>query len=583
MKVLIPSEIIQQIIENSEIVDIVSGYTNLRRNGRDATGLCPFHNEKTPSFHVSFEKQVYHCFGCGAGGSVVNFVMQAENLTFVDAIKFLGERVGISIPENETFDDKASKQRQRLLEVNKAAARFFYDALFTDEGKDARKYLLSRNLTNEIITKFGLGFAPNSWDKLLKHLKSLGFSEYEILDAGLVTHKQDRTSLYDRFRNRVMFPIFDVRGNVIAFGGRVMDDSKPKYLNSSDTRVFDKSSNLFGLNLAKKSNDKTLIMVEGYMDVITLHQFGITTAVASLGTALTENHARLLSRYADEVVLCYDSDEAGRKAAQRGLEILNAGGVKTRVVTLSGGKDPDEFCRKNGADAFLREISGAKSPLLYKIGIIKAKYDINSSEQKIEFLNEASKELAKIYNPVEREIYIKEVASMCEVTEKSLSSAVNRIMSTNRKKEEKKEQSQILKVLKQDTVISSKGGLIAKNEKILINLMFYDYEAFRFIKDNFDIQNIEDEFLSGLAEKISMMRENSKADIKETELITMYPPEDAGKISEILSMDTHYEDKKEGAKQVINSLKAALKKREIEKLSKSGDLEKIKEILNGKN
>lgn len=580
---MIPGEIIQQIIENSDIVDIVSGYTNLRRNGRDATGLCPFHNEKTPSFHVSSEKQVYHCFGCGAGGSVVNFVMQAENLTFVDAIKFLGERTGISIPENETFDDKVSKQRQRLLEVNKAAARFFYDALFTEEGAEARKYLQSRNLTNETITKFGLGYAPNSWDKLLKHLKSLKFSEYEILDAGLVTHKQDRTSLYDRFRNRVMFPIFDVRGNVIAFGGRVMDDSKPKYLNSSDTKVFDKSSNLFGLNLAKKSDNKTLIMVEGYMDVITLHQLGVTTAVASLGTALTENHARLISRYADEVVLCYDSDEAGKKAARRGLEILSAGGVKTRVVTLSGGKDPDEFCKKNGVDAFLREISGAKSPLLYKIGIIKAKYDINSSEQKIEFLNEASKELAKIYNPVEREIYIKEVSSMCDVTEKSLSSAVNRIMSSNRKKDEKKEKAEVLKNLKQETVISSKGGLIAKNEKILINLMFYDIEAYRMICESFDTNNMEDEFLRGLADRIKEMRKDTKADLKETELINMYPPEDAGKITEILSRDTHYTDKREGAKQVINSLKSALKKREIERLSKSGDLEKIKEILNGKN
>ena len=321
---MIPSELIQQIAERSDIVDIISGYTVLKRSGRGATGLCPFHNEKTPSFHVSPEKQVYHCFGCGAGGSVINFVMQAENLTFVDAVKFLGERAGISIPDDNSYDDRLSKQRQRLLEANKAAARFFYDVLLSDDGKSAREYLLSRGLSVETITKFGLGFAPESWDRLTKHLKSLGFSDYEIMDSGLVTQRQDKKSYYDRFRNRVMFPIFDVRGNVIAFGGRVMDDSKPKYLNSSDTKVFDKSSNLFALNLAKKSESKTFVVVEGYMDVITLHQHGVTTAVASLGTALTENHARLLKRYAEEVVLCYDSDEAGRNAAKRGLEILSA-------------------------------------------------------------------------------------------------------------------------------------------------------------------------------------------------------------------------------------------------------------------
>ena len=576
---MIPNEIIQQIIERSEIVDIVSGYTHLKRNGRDATGLCPFHNEKTPSFHVSAEKQVYHCFGCGAGGTVINFIMQAENLTFLDAIKFLGDRAGISIPESNSFDDKESKKRQRLLDVNKSAARFFYDTLISNEGNEARQYLLSRGLTVETITKFGLGFAPQSWDRLLKFLKSQGFSEYEILDAGLVTHKQDRKSVYDRFRNRVMFPIFDVRGNVIAFGGRVMDESKPKYLNSSDTPVFDKSSNLFGLNLARKSNNKTFVVVEGYMDVITLHQHGVTTAVASLGTALTENHARLLGRYADEVVLCYDSDEAGKKAAQRGVEILNRGNVKTRVVTLSGAKDPDEFCKKNGVDAFLQAISGAKTPLLYKIGILKAKYDINSPDEKIEFLNQASVELGKIYNPVEREIYIKEVAGICNVSEKNLLELVNRAVRKNKKTEEKKEKANLLKDLKQKSVISSSGGLIFENEKKLVNLMFYDYEAFKYISENFDINDFSDELLKQMATKIAEIRKENKIDPKETELISAFPPEMAGSLADVLSKDSHFENKKTGAMQIVNSLKNAIEKRKIAELSKSGDLEKIKEIL----
>ncbi len=580
--VVIPGEIIQQITERSDIVDIISGYTSLRRSGRSATGLCPFHNEKTPSFHVSPEKQVYHCFGCGAGGSVINFIMQAENLTFTDAVKFLGERAGISIPDDNSYDDRIAKQRQRLLEANKAAARFFYDVLLSDDGKDARSYLLSRGLSVETITKFGLGFAPDSWDRLTKHLKGLGFSDYEIMDSGLVTQRQDKKSYYDRFRNRVMFPIFDVRGNVIAFGGRVMDDSKPKYLNSSDTRVFDKSSNLFALNLAKKSENKVLIMVEGYMDVITLHQYGVTTAVASLGTALTENHARLLKRYADEVVLCYDSDEAGRNAAKRGLEILTAGGVKTRVVTLDGAKDPDEFCKKNGVDAFLQQINSAKTPLLYKIGLLKAKYDINSPDEKVEFLNEAAKELAKMYNPVEREIYIKEVSTMCDVSEKSLSSIVARAMADNKKTEAKKDKSEILKDLKQRSVISQSGGIIYQNEKKLINLMFYDYEAFKFITENYDINEMTDEFLKKLALEICKMRENTKSEPKEIELISAFEPEAAGKIADILSCELHFENKKAGAGQIINSLNAALRKKRLTELGKSGDLEKIKELLEQK-
>ena len=580
--VVIPGEIIQQITERTDIVDLISGYTSLRRSGRSATGLCPFHNEKTPSFHVSPEKQVYHCFGCGAGGSVINFIMQAENLTFTDAVKFLGERAGISIPDDNTYDDRASRQRQRLLEANKAAARFFYDVLLSNDGKEARTYLLSRGLSAETITRFGLGFAPDSWDRLTKHLKGLGFSDYEIVDSGLVTQKQDKKSYYDRFRNRVMFPIFDVRGNVIAFGGRVMDDSKPKYLNSSDTRVFDKSSNLFALNLAKKSENKILIMVEGYMDVITLHQYGVTTAVASLGTALTENHARLIKRYADEVVLCYDSDEAGRNAAKRGLEILTSAGVKTRVITLEGAKDPDEFCKKNGVDAFLQQISGAKTPLLYKIGLLKAKYDINSPDGKVEFLSEAAKELAKMYNPVEREIYIKEVCSMCDVSEKALSSLVAKAMSNNKKNEERKDKSEILKDLKQRSVISQSGGIIYQNEKKLINLMFYDYEAFKFITENYDINEITDEFLKSIALEICRMRQNTKSEPKEIELISAFEPEKAGKIADILSSELHFENKKAGAEQIINSLNAALRKKKLTELGKSGDLEKIKELLEQK-
>ena len=434
----IPSQIIQEITDKCDIVDLVSKYVRLKRSSGEYVGLCPFHGEKTPSFHVSADKQLYHCFGCGEGGTVINFVMKMENLSFLEAVKFLGERVGVAVPESTDYDDKIAKRKQRLYEINKEAGRFFYTSLGSDEGKVAREYFASRGLSKETVVKFGLGFAPYSWDKLLKHLKSKGFSEYEAIDAGLIV-KGQKGSAYDRFRNRVMFPIFDIRGNLIAFGGRVLDDSKPKYLNTSDTPVFDKSSNLFALNLAKKSANKTFVVVEGYMDVITLHQYGIDTAVASLGTSLTDGHALLLKRYADEVVLCYDSDEAGIKAANRGMEILSRHDIKTKIITLPGSKDPDEFCRKNGVDAFKMAVSGAKNPVLYKIGNLKEKYDLSEPDQKVEFLKAAADELVKLNSIMEQEIYAKEISVLCDVSYESVMAQIKQKRKSYVRKEEKKE------------------------------------------------------------------------------------------------------------------------------------------------
>ncbi len=573
----ISQETIQQIIEKADIIDVVSKYVSLKRNGSSTVGLCPFHNEKTPSFNVSASKQLYHCFGCGEGGTVINFVMKIENLDFVEAVKFLGDMYGVRVEDENVYDDKAARRKKRLYEINRDAARFFYSCLSTPEGKEGLNYFLSRGLSKETITKFGLGFAPDSWDKLKNHLKSKGYTDYEMVDAGLVSTKDRRT--FDRFRNRVMFPIMDVRGNVIAFGGRVLDDSKPKYLNTSDTPVFDKSSNLFALNLAKKSNSKTVVVVEGYMDVITLHQYGVDTAVASLGTALTSNHARLLKRYAEEVVLCYDSDEAGRTAATRAVEIFSKYDIKTKVITLKGAKDPDEYCKKFGVSRFFEVINGAEDPILYKIGNLKAKYDTNIPDRKVEFIKEAAGELAKLPSEIEREIYAKEIAAQLGVTYDAVNSQIKYRLAVNRRKNGEKEKMQVIADLKQRAVVNADGSRLLKDaEKKLLNLMFYDCAVFKYVKENFDFSEFSSDLYKRVAEKTEIMIKD-KTQPSESELLMEFN-EDSGEISEILSREIRAEDKIFAAKQILQTINNFRKKAEIARLAKSGDIEGVQKLLN---
>jgi len=578
----IPSQIIQEITDKCDIVDFVSKYVRLKRSSGEYVGLCPFHGEKTPSFHVSADKQLYHCFGCGEGGTIINFVMKMENLSFLEAVKFLGEQVGIVVPENTDFDDKIAKRKQRLYEINKEAGRFFYSMLASSEGKAAREYFSSRGLSKETIVKFGLGFAPDSWDKLFKHLKSKGFSEYEALDAGLIV-KSQKGSAYDRFRNRVMFPIFDIRGNLIAFGGRVLDDSKPKYLNTSDTPVFDKSSNLFALNLAKKSTKRTYVMVEGYMDVITLHQYGVDTAVASLGTSLTDGHALLLKRYADEVVLCYDSDEAGIKAANRGMEILSRHDIKTKVITLPGSKDPDEFCRKNGVDAFLMAVNGAKNPVLYKIGNLKAKYDLSEPDQKVEFLKESAIELVKLGSSMEQEIYAKEIAVSCDVSFEAVMAQIKQKQKSFIRRENKKEIETIKRDLSQKTIVKDgKSALITETEEKIINLMFYDYSAFLYLSEKYAGIPFSDPLLTSLFEKICEVR-TDKSDPQESEFISKFDIENAARIAKILNIKNSYPDPQLAASQLAASLDKLKRDIQIKDLAKSHDMQKVKEMISARN
>lgn len=415
-------DFIAELKYKSDISEIASSYMQLKRRGRNLVGLCPFHGEKTPSFNIYAENGSFYCFGCGAGGDVITFVMKIENLDYMEAVKFLAQRAGMTVPE-DAVDDSVSKLRTRIFEANREAARFFYSQLFTQQGSAALNYLRGRALSDKTITRFGLGYAPNNRFALTNHLKSKGFTDTELISANLVFKARSGKGVLDRFVDRVMFPIIDLRGNVIAFGGRIMSDQKPKYLNTSDTLVFNKSQNLFSLNNAKNSGTRRLILCEGYMDVIAVNQAGFTDAVATLGTSLTTEQAMLMKRYCDEVVICYDSDEAGLKATQRAIGILRNVGLVVRVLSIPDGKDPDEFLRKNGDKgpaAFKYILENSGNDVEYRLQKLKMNYDLNSSDGKFAYLTQAVKVLATLDNDMEKDIYASKLSSEVSVEKNSI-------------------------------------------------------------------------------------------------------------------------------------------------------------------
>ena len=409
--VAIPQSYIYELCQRNEVTDVIAEHVQLKRRGRTSVGLCPFHNEKTPSFVVYPETQSFYCFGCGTGGDVITFIKNINRLDYVEAIKFLAARVGMPMPEE---DDQTGKIKTRILQANKEAALFFVNNLNVEQGLGARAYLRRRGLSDATIRKFGLGFAVNSFDGLRNYLKSKGFSEEELVSAQLIK-RNDKGNVYDVFRNRVMFPIIDLRGNVIAFGGRNMGEEKPKYLNSPETLVFKKSQGLFALNVAKKSKSNRYLIAEGYMDVIALHQAGFDTAVASLGTAFTAEQAKLISHYAEEVVLCYDADEAGQKAIDRALDIFSRTKVKVTVLKMEGAKDPDEFLQKYGAERFEMLLSGSGNSIEYALGKAKAKYNLAQADDRVEYLKEAINILAGPLTSTERAVYAGRIAEETDV------------------------------------------------------------------------------------------------------------------------------------------------------------------------
>ena len=436
-----PEKFIDELVDRSDIVDVVSGYVRLsKRSGANQFGLCPFHSEKTPSFSVNADKQIYHCFGCGKGGGVINFIMEIEGLGYRDAVEFLARRAGMAMPEEQ--NDAEGRKRARMLALNKDAARFFYEQLSTPEGKRAGDYMAQRRISPATARNFGLGFAPASWDALRKAMLAKGYTDLEMFDAGLLRRGKSG-GFYDAFRDRLMFPVIDVRGNVIGFSGRILGEGEPKYMNSPETLVFNKSRNLFALNLAKKSKSGYIILSEGNIDVVSLHQAGFDSAVASLGTSLTPEQARLLSRYTSQVIVAYDNDNAGLKASQRAIGILEKLDVKVKILRLSGAKDPDEYIKAKGPEAFRKLLEGSEDQVDYRLRNVRDKYDLSVDEQKVDYLKEATDLVARLPGSVERQVYARRVAAEVGLKADVVSAEVERrrkqLLRSTRREEERRQ------------------------------------------------------------------------------------------------------------------------------------------------
>ena len=432
-----PPSFIDELIARNPIEDVVGQYVSLKRSGSNMFGLCPFHGEKTASFSVAPDKGIYYCFGCHKGGGAVNFMMEVEGLSYPDAVRALAKRAGMEVPEDEQYQSRYRNQ-ERLWALMKEAGRFFYEQLYAPAGAQCLDYVQKRGLSKKIVTQFGIGFAPNSWNALVDAMRKKGYTDQELKDADLVGEKNGR--IYDRFRNRLMFPIFDVRGNVIGFGGRVLDDSKPKYLNSNETLIFNKRKNLFGMNFAKKTKQPYIILVEGNIDVVALHQYGFDNAVASLGTSLTEEQVALLSRYTEQVVLTYDTDEAGQRAAQRAIPMLEKAGLKVKVLQMKDAKDPDEFLHKFGADRFKLLLEDSSDRVEYQLNAIRRKYDLKEDAQKVAFVQEAAGLICTLDSSVKREVYGGRVAEAAGISMDAMKLEVGKAFRRRTAMEKKKQE-----------------------------------------------------------------------------------------------------------------------------------------------
>ena len=489
-------EVIDEVISRNDIVDVISGYVKLKKNGSSYTGLCPFHNEKSPSFSVSGQRQLYHCFGCGVGGNVITFVMEYENFTFPEAVKLLADRAGVDLPVMEySGDDRRERDiKTKLLEINKIAATFYYHQLKSPAGQDGLAYLKGRQLSDKTINTFGLGFAPQLTGDLYRMLKEKGYDDEILKESGLFTYEK---GVREKFWNRVIFPIMDINNKVIGFGGRVMGDGKPKYLNSPETKLFDKSRNLYGLNVARSARKNNLIICEGYMDVISMHQAGFNQAVASLGTALTPGHARLMKRYTDNVLITYDSDEAGVKAALRAIPILKEAGLSTRVINMRPYKDPDEFIKALGAEAFQERIDKAENSFMYEIGIIEKNYNRSDPESETAFEREVAKKLAAFSEKLERDNYMKAVCRQFMIPEDGMRQMVIRIGSqggiiTNN----------VTPVRRAEPVRKKKEDGVRQAEKILLTWMIEDGDIYDKVREYIQPEDFIDPLFKDVAAKI---------------------------------------------------------------------------------
>ena len=472
----VPSEFIDELVVRSDIVDVVSDYVRLTQKGGSYWGLCPFHGEKTASFHVVPDRQLYHCFGCGKGGGVISFVMEMENLPYLDALRLLAKRANLEFPEGDV-DETARRRRGRLLALNKEAARYFHSQLWSPIGEEGLNYLRRRGLSKGTLTRFGLGYAPESWDSLINTMTQKGFSKSDLLEAGLAVSNK-KGGIYDRFRDRVMFPIIDLRGDVIGFGGRVLGDGTPKYLNSPDTPVFNKSRNLFALNLAKNTKLGRIVLTEGYMDTISLYQAGFDCAVASLGTSLTADHAKLLSRFTKEVVICYDSDQAGVQAADRAIPLLEKTGLKVRVLRVTGAKDPDEYIKTYGPEAFGRLLDRSENYMEYNLDQLESKYDLNDPVQKAEYARAAAEMLARLDSPVEQEVFAAQVSQRTGVGKdavlQEIKQARNRSLRAAKRKQDRRDLTPLNQIQPRDRQLRYDNPRSARAEEGILRLLMMD-------------------------------------------------------------------------------------------------------------
>lgn len=583
-----PEEIIADVFAANDIVDYVSKYVQLKKNGRDYVGLCPFHNEKTPSFHVNSDKQLYHCFGCGSGGNLVQFVMRSENLDFTDALKLLADNAGIMLPENDSsYDDERHKKRQRIYEMNKVAARFFHESLLNPEtGKEAISYLRKRGLSQKTVTVYGLGYAPGTFDSLLNLLKKSGYTENEIIEASLAVSRDGK--VYDKFRDRLMFPIIDVRGNIIGFGGRIISENQnidykpPKYLNSGETPAFDKGRNLFSLNLAKKSDLSRIILVEGYMDVISVYQAGIPNVVATLGTALTEHQARLICRYASEILICYDMDEAGRKAVMRAIDIFTAVGGRTRVVKLKGAKDPDEYIIKNGVAMFKKALDEAVPSTEFSLSSIRVGYDLTETDGKIRFLGEAAKALAKIKDPIEADAYINNLSVETGISKEAIYAEYRKHISYSAKNKSPVKKIDGLK----SAEVTTKENNAMKAEIQLLNLISRDGKIYRGVKDIIPADGYSTDVLRLIAKYVYECREQGKEPYAPVIMNNFTDNRQAQSVaSSVFCVTEECADKYDAAQQLVKKILLDRNLAEIQKSSedfrKTGEL--VKEQMKIKN
>lgn len=491
-----PEEIVEEIRVRNDIVDVVGSYIKLQKKGSNHMGLCPFHNEKSPSFSVSGNRQMYHCFGCGVGGNVFTFIMEYENYTFVETLKLLASRVGINLPEAEYSEEakKSANLKQRLLDINKEAAKYYFYQLKSEKGQAANEYLVKRGLTDATIKQFGLGYSGKTGTELYGYLKHLGYEDEILRDTGLISFDEKRKS-YDKFWNRVMFPIMDVNNKVVGFGGRVMGDGLPKYLNSPETKLFDKSRNLYGLNLARISRKPNMIICEGYLDVIALHQAGFNNAVASLGTAFTGLQANLLKRYTDEVLLSYDSDDAGIKAALRAIPILKEAGLTAKIINMKPYKDPDEFIKVLGPDEFSKRMDNAMNSFHFEIEILESEYDLTDPEEKTKLFNEIAKKLLVFTEEIERNIYIESIAKRYNISYDNLRKLVNKFGG----------QLSVINTSTRDRIhIDKKSNPVdgmKQSQKILLTWLIEDTNVFETIKDII----LPDDFTEELYKQVAHM------------------------------------------------------------------------------